>query len=121
FEHADRGCITLGDQTLSRKDEKSAIHHPPHKRNVGVVFQDYALFPHLSVIDNVLYGVKLSGKAARDHAMNQLDMLGLGELARRMPHTLSGGQQQRVALARTIAAAPGLVLLDEPFSNLDVT
>jgi iron(III) transport system ATP-binding protein len=87
---------------------------------VGIVFQDYALFPHLTVTDNVAFGLRgLSRAARRDRAREVLSLVGLAELGSRYPHELSGGQQQRVAVARALAPAPALLLLDEPFSNLD--
>ncbi len=93
---------------------------PPEKRNVGLMFQDSALFPHLSVLDNVTFGVgHLKNQAQHQRAMNLLETLGMASCADRYPHMLSGGQQQRVALARALAPNPGLMLLDEPFSALD--
>jgi putative spermidine/putrescine transport system ATP-binding protein len=95
---------------------------PPEKRNLGMVFQSYALFPHMTVADNVAYGLKLRKVAAKERdarVAECLDLVGLGHLADRKPKALSGGQQQRVALARAIAIRPSLLLLDEPLSNLD--
>ena len=95
-------------------------HVPPEKRNVGLVFQDYALFPHLSVLDNVCFGLNKKPRTERRAiALAALDQVGLKDLAHRYPHELSGGQQQRVALARAMAPKPGIILLDEPFSGLD--
>ena len=92
----------------------------PEKRGVGLMFQDYALFPHLSVLGNVTYGVRgLSGQDTTASALRALDRVGLSHLAEAYPHMLSGGEQQRVALARAVAPRPGVLLMDEPFSNLD--
>jgi iron(III) transport system ATP-binding protein len=94
---------------------------PPERRGVGIVFQDYALFPHLNVLDNVAFGLQSLRRAPRrDRAQGALALVGLQDYAARYPHELSGGQQQRVALARALAPQPALLLLDEPFSNLDV-
>ena len=91
---------------------------PPERRHVGLIFQDYALFPHLSIIDNVAFGIS-RGQALAD-AQSALDKVGLGDRARSYPHMLSGGEQQRVALARALAPRPRVMLMDEPFSGLDV-
>lgn len=96
---------------------------PVHERRVGMVFQDPLLFPHLSVIDNVAYGLRRKGlgrQQARDLASDLLGWVGLSDLSTRMPHQLSGGQAQRVALARALAPEPSVILLDEPFSALDI-
>jgi putative spermidine/putrescine transport system ATP-binding protein len=101
---------------------KDATRLPPEKRNLGMVFQSYALFPHMSVADNVGYGLKLRKIPAaerRSRVAEALDLVGLGHLSAQRPRKLSGGQQQRVALARAIAIRPSLLLLDEPLSNLD--
>ncbi|GIZ50614.1 ABC transporter ATP-binding protein [Noviherbaspirillum aridicola] len=117
FEGVIDGRIALGGRELSRAGHTA----PPETRQVGVVFQDYALFPHLSVWENVAFGLlKLPQSVRKSRVERLLDLVGLGAHARQYPHELSGGQQQRVALARALAPQPDLLLLDEPFSNLDV-
>lgn len=96
------------------------VMQPPESRRVGVVFQDYALFPHLTVAENVGFGLPRGAKQ-RERIGDMLALVGLAHAGARYPHELSGGQQQRVALARALAPAPRLMLMDEPFSNLDVT
>jgi iron(III) transport system ATP-binding protein len=93
---------------------------PPEKRGVGLMFQDFALFPHLSVLDNVAFGLNfLTRNEAKAEALAALERVGLGHYAAEYPHILSGGEQQRVALARAIAPRPSVLLMDEPFSGLD--
>ena len=116
FERADSGAVTFGGRTLV--DDGVAV--PPEQRGIGFVFQDYALFPHLSVRENVGFGLRGMTKPERaERVAEVIRLVGLGGFEDRKPHALSGGQQQRVALARAIAPRPRLVLLDEPFSNLD--
>lgn len=118
FEVPDTGRITIGDRVMA--DVERGIHVPPEARGVGMVFQDYALFPHLTVAQNVGFGLRCwPAPKRRARAREVLELVGLADLADRYPHELSGGQQQRVAVARALAPAPALVLLDEPFSNLD--
>lgn len=117
FEPIQAGEITLDKQVVSSPNTTLA----PEKRRVGVVFQDYALFPHLTNAQNVAFGLReLSKKDALLKAEEWLERVGLKNVGSRYPHELSGGQQQRVALARAMAPEPELLLLDEPFSNLDV-
>jgi iron(III) transport system ATP-binding protein len=119
LERVSGGRIAIERELLS--DAAAGTHVPPEKRGVGMVFQDYALFPHLSVADNVAFGIAGQPRAQREARVRQmLDLVGLAHAARRAPHQLSGGQQQRVALARALAPGPRLLLLDEPFSSLDV-
>ncbi len=92
---------------------------PPERRNVGVVFQDLALFPHLDVASNVVFGLRRRDRGRQQRVREVLDLVGLDGLGQRFPHELSGGEQQRVALARALAPDPSVVLLDEPFSHLD--
>jgi len=113
LERPDEGTITLRGTTIS----DSGTELPPQHRRIGMVFQDYALFPHLDVAGNVAYGLGRKPDPGRVEAL--LASVGLAGQARRPVHELSGGQQQRVALARALATTPDLILLDEPFSNLD--
>jgi iron(III) transport system ATP-binding protein len=118
FEHPDTGEIRIGEQIVASGENRSMV--PPEARSVGVVFQDYALFPHLTVDDNVAFGLTALARGVRRARVREvLGLVGLADLGRRYPHELSGGQQQRVAVARALAPSPALVLLDEPFSNLD--
>jgi len=118
FETPDAGRVIIGDRVMADAERGLAV--PPEERGVGVVFQDYALFPHLTVEDNVAFGLhSLSRDQRRQRGRAVLDLVGMLDLAGRYPHELSGGQQQRVAVARALAPAPALILLDEPFSNLD--
>jgi iron(III) transport system ATP-binding protein len=118
FETLDAGEIAIGGQVVA--SARGATMVPPEERSVGVVFQDYALFPHLTIAGNVGFGLDRLPRAARsDRVREVLDLVGLAALGDRYPHELSGGQQQRVAVARALAPAPALILLDEPFSNLD--
>jgi len=117
FEPVDAGTIRAHGRVLSQP----GFTESPEKRRIGMVFQDYALFPHLTVRDNVSFGLhRRPASEQRKRADDMLVAVGLSEYSNRYPHQLSGGQQQRVALARALAPEPELVLLDEPFSSLDV-
>ena len=115
FDVPDTGTIEIGDLRVVGPNRWIL----PERRRVGMVFQDYALFPHMTVADNVAYGVR-KWPDQRERVGNALRLVGLVGLGGRMPHELSGGQQQRVALARALAPEPDVILMDEPFSNLDV-
>ena len=117
FEEIAAGEIRIENTLVSR----AAFRIPPERRRIGMVFQDYALFPHLTVAENIAFGLEMIAPADRTRRVDELLMtVGLNGQGRKYPHELSGGQQQRVALARALAPRPQLILLDEPFSNLDV-
>ncbi|WP_426369774.1 ABC transporter ATP-binding protein [Pseudocolwellia sp. HL-MZ7] len=116
FIEQEDGSISIGDSALITKQNLL----PPEQRNIGMIFQDYALFPHLTVEKNVGFGIDKLDKASRSARINELlSLLELKDLGQRYPHQLSGGQQQRVAIARALAPQPQVLLLDEPFSNID--
>jgi len=118
FEPVTAGAIAINGVVMSQPGDTT----PPEKRRVGIVFQDFALFPHLTVARNVAFGLRTAGDTQPAGRVSELlATVGLEQVAKRYPHELSGGQQQRVALARALAPRPDVMLLDEPFSNLDVT
>jgi len=115
FERSDGGRVQVGNRDV--------LHLPPHRRELGIVFQNYALFPHLDVLGNVAFGLRrrrVPVAEANRQAKAALEMVGLGDYGRRLPNQLSGGQQQRVALARAFVLRPPLLLMDEPLSSLDL-
>ncbi|MGY4982049.1 ABC transporter ATP-binding protein [Streptomyces sp. 900105755] len=114
FEHPDSGAVLV--------DGEDVTHVPAHRRDAGMVFQSYSLFPHLNAVDNVAFGLrmrKVRTSERRARAAELLELVGLGDKGERFPHQLSGGQQQRIALARALALRPRVLLLDEPLSALD--
>src|SRR5947209_12430118 len=120
LEVPSQGTIRVGDKAVF--DSAAGVDVPAEGRNLGLVFQSYALWPHKTVFDNVAYGLRLRSTASGDvesRVTQALANLGLGHLAKRLPHQLSGGQQQRVAIARALVYNPPVVLMDEPLSNLD--
>lgn len=116
IERQTAGELRINDRLVS----SDKVFVPPEKRSVGLMFQDYALFPHLSILKNVMFGLNdLPKQASEKEALAALSRVGLEKYAEHFPHMLSGGQQQRVALARAIAPRPSILLMDEPFSGLD--
>lgn len=116
LEMPAQGSISINNRTMV--DDVTFV--PPERRNIGMVFQDYALFPHLSVNENIAFGIsKLSDKGRAERVTELLHLIQMVEYGDRYPHQLSGGQQQRVAVARALAPKPHLLLMDEPFSNVD--
>lgn len=119
LEVVQRGQVSIGGRLVA--DGARGQHVPPERRRVGLMFQDYALFPHLTVFENVAFGINGRFPQRREWVHRALRQIGLADLAAKYPHTLSGGEQQRCALLRALAPQPDVLLLDEPFSGMDVT
>ncbi len=118
LETPAEGEIYIGDELVSEAEE---IIVPPHKRNVGFIFQDLALWPHMTIFENIAFGLKQKGvKGVKAEVMKILEQYGIPDKAERHPHELSGGQKQMVAIARSMILNPGLLLMDEPLANVDV-
>ena len=117
LEHLQKGVISLDDEIIA--DASAGLHTPPEQRGIGMMFQDYALFPHLTVMENICFGLGAKDRGRTVWVTNMLARFGLTRLADGYPGTLSGGEQQRVALLRALAPNPQVLLLDEPFSALD--
>lgn len=115
FEEPSGGTIHLNGQEVSRPGNVL----PPQKRQIGMVFQDIALFPHLSIAENIVFGLNAPKAEKQARLQEMLELIGLKNIADKMPHMISGGEQQRVAIARALAPSPQMILLDEPFSSLD--
>ena len=119
LETLQRGVIAIGERVVADADDGRQV--PPEQRGVGLMFQDYALFPHLTVLENITFGLTETSPERLEWVLGALKRMGIEDRAESYPHTLSGGQQQRVALLRALAPRPRVLLLDEPFSGLDVT